>query len=252
MRFSETVKNTDPDLIVSKLHDAWLAKNDDAVYNQDAIDLAVRELTAKQRDRTGTLSASSLGECNRYQQFVFLGMPRLPPDQKNAMKMHNGSFMHLRWQMAGLSAGWLKAAEVTVRSDEYRIQGTMDGVLYDDSILELKSINNNGFGRVQAFGPLNPHLFQMATYMMCTPRTSGVFIYENKDTQEYREVVVTEDELPILQAKLRADSLWAHIEKKELFEPLNDCIDKKGWKYNSCPFRDRCLKIHKWEEVTGE
>jgi len=250
MKFSETVKLTDPNLAISKRHDAWLAKNDHPQYSGLALSFAQKVLTAPERKRKGTVSASSLGECRRYQQFVFLGMPKLPPEQKNAMKMHNGSFMHLRWQMAGLTEGWLKDAEVPVHNEQYGLIGTMDGLVYDGSICELKSINLNGFRTISTFGPLTPHLFQMATYMLCTGRKTGRFIYECKDNQEYKEIPVRAAEMPIWEAKVQAELIWQEIGVKRLFEPLNKCIDKTGWKYNSCPFKDRCLAIHEWEEAT--
>lgn len=250
MRFSETMKLTDPGLVVSQRHDAWVVGNDaHPVYSMRAMEFAYTQLSKVDRVRKGTLSASSLGECEREQQFTFIGMPKLPPDEKNAAKMQNGAFMHLRWQMEGLSEGWLAEAEVPLAQNEYRLNGTLDGVLYDNSVLELKSINMNGFGRVQAFGPLTPHLFQMATYMLCTTAQQGVFIYECKDNQEYKEIPVSREELSIEMAQLKASHMWGLIAKKELVEPLEKCIDRTGWKYNSCPYRDRCLGIHRWEEV---
>lgn len=249
MRFSETIKHVDPGLVISRRHEDWIVQNDHPVYNQHALELAAHELSKKDRVRRGTLSASSLGECERYQQFVFMGMPKLPMDAKNAAKVQNGSFMHLRWQMEGLTAGWLAQAEVPVKSDAYHLMGTMDGVNYDGSILELKSINSNGFSRVAAFGPLHPHLFQMATYMLCSAREKGVFLYENKDTQEYTEVVVDPDDLPMTEVLIKAEKMWESTQRKVLSEPLSDCMDKKGWKYNSCPFRDRCLFVYDWAEA---
>ena len=252
MRFSETVKMTAPNLVVSRRHDAWLMENDHPVYSNRAKAFAQHVLSARDRVRKGTLSASSLGECQREQQFTYLGMPKLPPDQKNAMKMQNGSFMHLRWQMAGLTEGWLSQAEVPIGQNQFRLSGTMDGVLYDDSVLELKSINTNGFSRVTTFGPLIPHLYQMATYMLVTKRKKGVFIYECKDTQEYKEIIVGREDLPLDEVEHLALEMWINIGARELVEPLNKCIDKTGWKYNSCPYRDRCLSIHTWEEASGE
>ena len=249
MRFSETVAHTAPDLVISRRHEDWITENDRPVYNHQALSLAAHELAKKDRVRTGTLSASSLGECERYQQFVFMGMPKLPMDAKNAAKVANGSFMHLRWQMEGLTAGWLAQAEVPVKSDAYHLMGTMDGVNWDGSILELKSINSNGFSRVGAFGPLHPHLFQMATYMLCSAREKGVFLYENKDTQEYTEIVVDPDDLPMTEVLMKAEKMWESTQRKVLSEPLSDCMDKKGWKYNSCPFRDRCLFVYDWAEA---
>lgn len=249
MKFSETIKHADSELIVSKRHEAWIAKNDHPMYSPAALDLAMAQLGKTDRKREGTISASSLGECKRYQQFVFIGMPKLLPDAKNLAKMHNGSFMHLRWQMEGLTEGWLQMAEVAVRSEAYHLMGTMDGVLYEGSILELKSINSNGFSRVSTFGPLIPHLFQMATYMLCSARELGVFIYENKDTQEYTEIIVDPDDLPMTESVIQAERMWESTQKQKLYEPLSDCMDQKGWKYNSCPFRDRCLWVYNWDEV---
>jgi hypothetical protein len=249
MRFGETVKLTAPDLVISRRHDAWLMQNDHPAYSERALRFAHMALTKPDRVRVGTISASSLGECPRAQQFVYLGMPQLPPDQKGAMKMQNGFFMHLRWQMAGLTEGWLSRAEVPIGTNHYNLSGTMDGICYDDSVLELKSINMNGFGRVQTFGPLLPHLFQMATYMLVTQRERGIFLYECKDNQEYKEIVLRADELPLAEAAEQAEVMWQSVRQQALFEPLNKCIDKEGYLYHSCPFRDRCLSIHRWEEV---
>jgi hypothetical protein len=250
MRFAETIKLNASNLAVSRRHDAWLEKEDHPVYSDRALAFAMVQLGGKDRVRTGTLSASSLGECRRYQQFVYAGMRKLPHDQKNAMKMQNGAFMHLRWQMAGLTEGWLVEAEVPVQSDTFHLQGTMDGIVYDQSILELKSINMNGFSRVQTFGPLVPHLFQMATYMLCTGRERGVFIYECKDNQEYKEIPVGLEDVPLDEAKQRAHGMWESVQAQRLDEPLEKCIDRTGYLYKSCPFRDRCLTIHGWGEVT--
>jgi hypothetical protein len=249
MRFAETIKLADPELVVSRRHEEWLALSDHPVYSHEALAFAQRQLHAKDRLRQGTVSASSLGSCARAQQFIFLGMPKLQPEVQSLARMLNGSFMHLRWQMGGISAGWLHAVEVPVGTNPLRLSGTMDGIVYDGSVLELKSINRNGFGRVQTFGPLVGHLFQMATYMLCTKRTKGVFIYECKDTQEYKEIVVNRDDLPMSEAERKAVALWDSIEKKVLYEPLDKCIDRQGYIYNSCPFRDRCLQIYTWEEA---
>jgi hypothetical protein len=249
MKFGETIKLVDPGLVVTRRNDAWLVENDHPVYSTLALSFAHKALQQRDRKRKGTISASSLGECARYQQFVFLGMPKLPMDPRNVLKVTNGAMMHLRWQMAGLTEGWLRDAEVPVHDELLKLTGTMDGLLYEGSILELKSINLNGFSRVKTYGPLIPHLFQMATYMLCTEISRGVFIYECKDNQEYEEIVVNAADLPLEEAAMRAGAMWAHLNREELYEPLEKCIDQDGWVYRSCPFRDRCLKIHTWEEA---
>ena len=251
MKFSQTVKLTAPELIISRRHEDWVVKNDaHPSYTNRAREFAAAALNHADRIRKGTVSASSLGGCAREQQFVFMGLPKLAPEAQAAMRMQNGSFMHLRWQMEGLSEGWLMQAEVPVPRNPYQLSGTMDGLLWDGSILELKSTNANGFSRVGAFGPMLPHLFQMATYMLCTGYMKGVFLYENKDTQEYKEIVVDGKDLPLLEVIDKSMAIWSAINTQELAEPLEKCIDREGWQYNSCPFRDRCLGIHKWEEAS--
>jgi len=249
MKFSETIKHTGPDLVVSKRHEQWLADNDHPTYSTLAVSFATKTFTGRDRERKGTVSASSLGECQRAQQFEFLGMPKLPPSAQSVMRMHNGAMMHLRWQMEGLTEGWLKDAEVPVYQEALGLRGTMDGIAYEGSIVELKSINSNGFRRVQSYGPLTPHLFQMATYMLCTGRKKGSFIYECKDNQEYQEFVVGPHDVPLVEARYRARDLWAEIDGRRLVEPLTKCLDQEGWVYQYCPFRDRCLQIHDWGEV---
>lgn len=251
MKFSETLTKTDPGLMISPRHDQWLMHNDHPIYTATAVSFAVKMLQSRDRDRTRSLSASGLGDCARYQQFVWLGMRKLPPTPTQALKMHNGAFMHLRWQMAGLTEGWLADAEVPVHHETLKLRGTMDGLLEGGSILELKSINANGFRRVQTFGPLVPHLFQMATYVLCTMRKKGVFLYECKDNQEYVEIPVTPADLPMIEARARAENILAAVERRELYEPLSKCLDQEGWVYNSCPFRDRCLKIRNWDEAVA-
>jgi len=126
MKFSEVVKNNAPDLVVSRRHEEWLARNANPVYSDRALDFAAHQLAVLPRVRKGTISASSLGGCKRKQQFEYIGMPQLPMDTKGALKVQNGMFMHLRWQMAGLTEGWLLEAEEPVpaaRSSTY-IDGT--------------------------------------------------------------------------------------------------------------------------------
>ena len=64
-------------------------------------------------------SASSLGLLSDdRQEFTWLGWCEMAPSPKTAQIFHNGNFMHLRWQMAGLTAGWLKDAEVPVPAND--------------------------------------------------------------------------------------------------------------------------------------
>lgn len=257
MKFGDLAKyKIDSDLVISPRHEQWLAKNANPVYSKRALDFGVEQLAlqAKPRDRRGTVSASSLGSCRRRQQFTFIGMPELPPSAKTAQIFQNGTFMHIRYQMAGLTEGWLADAEVAVGRNKYWLSGTQDGIAYDGSVVELKSANSNSFNRVMTFGPLAGHPFQVGTYVLTTDAEKGVLLYENKDTQDFKEFVLTRDELPLREIQEINDKLWDQIEQRELVEPLDDCLAKTGYKYTGCPFRKDCLKVRTWgeaEEIAG-
>ena len=250
MKFSELMRVTRDDLVVSPLHDEWLAHNANPVYSPDALHFMSGEMAKVGRKRKSTVSASALDSCRRRQEFTYLGWPEMAPSPKTAQIFHNGSFMHLRWQMAGITAGWLKEAEVPVPAHPtLNIKGTMDGVLYEGSILELKSINSNGFAKVSTFGPAKNHKIQVGTYMYLCGVDKGVIIYEDKNTQEYREFVVTMT--PDLEDLVNesAETIWKLITMEELAPPLTDCEAQIGFRYMTCPYRDRCLGVKTWTEA---
>ena len=251
MKFSELVKyKHDTDLLISKRHDAWMRENSNPVYSEQALEFAREALAAqaRPRDRRGTISSSSLGTCWRKQQFTFLGVPEEPPPPKLAGIFQNGTFMHIRWQMAGLTEGWLQAVEVPVGDNPYRLSGTMDGIAYEDSVVEFKSCNSNAFRQVLSFGPQHGHEYQLGTYLLTSGRNKGVFVYEDKNTQEYTEIVRDIEQLPLDEVAAGASEIWEKIDNQVLAEPLDECLAKSG-KYNTCPFRKVCLPIMEWEDA---
>ena len=252
MKFSELSKyRIDSDLVVSARHEKWLSENSNPVYSEKALDFAVDalEAQAKPRDRRGTISASSLGYCRRKQQFTYIGMPELPPTPKTAGIFQNGTFMHIRWQMAGLTEGWMRDAEVPVGRNDYGLSGTQDGIADDDSVIELKSTNSNGFNRVMTFGPLGGHPFQVGTYVLTTGAEKGVLIYENKDTQDFKEFVLYRDDLPLDEIEVINDKLWEKVAGQELLDMLPECEIKTGYKYAGCPFRNVCPAMKSWKQA---
>lgn len=61
-------------------------------------------------------------------------------------------------------------------------------------VLEIKSINSRGFAQVKKNGPKPEHIWQANIYANALSDIKGViFIYENKDTQEWEEFVLPLD-----------------------------------------------------------
>lgn len=251
MKFGEILKQTRPGLVVSPRHEAWMAINSNPVYSPEALAFGAKEMLkqATPRDRRGSVSASSVGKCIRQQQFTYLGMPEGTMTAKGAQILLNGTFMHIRWQMAGLTEGWLVRAEVPVGRNHLTLDGTIDGIAYDGSVVEFKSINTHGFSSVQTFGPRKDHVFQVVTYMVATGAEKGSIIYEDKNTQEYSEHIVLMDDEHREMVAQQADNVWSAINDHELVEPLSKCIDKEGYVYKFCPFHQICLQTKSWEHA---
>lgn len=244
------IKTEQQILPVSRRHDAWMAANSNPAYSAPAVDFAMKALSTPPRKREGTVSASSLNSCVRRQQFTFLGMPEALPDPRVSQILQNGQFMHLRWQMAGITEGWLTAPEVTIRKpNKWNLTGTMDGLLYNDYNLELKSINSNGFGQVRTFGVKDDHYSQVGTYMVVEDLEASSVIYEDKNTQEYTEIVVHRDATMEKKVEASADRIWSAINERSLAEPLAACEDRTGYRYTGCPFRQFCLETKNWNHA---
>lgn len=251
MKFGEMIKAHRPGLVVSPHHDLWMKNNGNPNYSSEAIKFGTAQLRAQAvpRDRSGTYSASSLNSCRRRQQFTFLGMPELPPTARTAAIFQNGTFMHIRYQMAGLTEGWMLAAEVPVGNNDQGLSGTQDGIAYEGSVVELKSTNSHGFNRVMSFGALEGHAFQVGTYVLTTGAKQGVLLYENKDTQDYKEIVLERADLPLDEIEVIAEQLWKKTAGKELADMLPECRVKTGYKYAGCPFRKDCPVVKEWDQA---
>ena len=251
MKFGTLGKATRPGLVVSPRHDKWMEQNSNPTYTQEALDFGREQLAlqAKPRDRRGTYSASSLNTCKRKQQFTFIGLPELAYNAKTAGIFQNGTFMHIRWQMAGLTEGWMARAEVPVPKNDLGLSGTIDGISDESDVIELKSIHTNGFSNVATFGAKEDHIYQAGTYVACTDAERAIFIYEDKNTQEYKEIVLKRSELPIAEITENAQRLWDATDKRKLHEPLSSCEDREGWRYTGCPFRAQCLGIRDWDHA---
>lgn len=244
----KAVKN---DLPVTLRHERWLAENANAHYSPEALQFAQDVLSGAiggHRYRQQSFRSSGQGSCRRKRVFAFIGMQPLPDnDTARTVFLHTGSFMHLKWQMAGLTAGWLTQAEVPAYNPVLNLTGTMDGLVYDGSLFEFKSINHRGFGWVMKEGPKPDHLMQTTAYEALDPEIEATsVVYEDKDTGEWREFRSPRDPQRMGEFVRELEDLNRHITSQQLPPILPDCSTQEGRVYRQCPFRDRCLKIKGW------
>lgn len=250
MSLKESIKAVQNDLPITMRHEIWLTENANPKYSDEAIAFAedqLRGITGSNRLRKKMFRASAAHDCSRKQVFKFIGMPTKEEiESKLSGIFQTGNFMHLKWQMSGMTEGWLVRAEVPVDRPEFNAGGTMDGVMYTGGGFEYKTINDRGFGRVTTFGPMEGHLAQVDNYMFLGELDHFSIVYENKNTAEWREFKVERDEKRMTETKENFERLNEFVEAKALPMILPVCKSKEGPIYRQCPFREICLTTRGW------
>ena len=246
----ELIRASQDDLPITVRHERWLKTSHNPKYSDKAIEFA-RSVLAKEvgggRSRITKFRGSGTGHCNRRRIFSALGMPEKDTiDSQLASIFHTGNFLHLKWQMAGLTEGWLVQAEIPVGLEELEIAGTMDGLIYDNSMFEFKSINANGFRNVMSSGPKSEHVAQVHVYMLMANLDKASILYENKDSQDWREFVINRDDALMDKIITDLDYLNECLDVEELPPILDSCAEQVGSVYRHCPYSNVCLGISSW------
>lgn len=260
MSLSKRLKRyADSDLLVSPRLEDWLSHNPNMEFSPEVIEKALRaELGTPQRDRTMTFSASARGACSRAQVFYFTpvqAIPRMNPDLH--AKFHDGTFRHLRWQMWLLQSGILDDIEVSASDPANWLTGTIDGVGTVPEGLamthrlgdhrdqpfgwELKGCGTRQFRFIIDEGPRYEHLLQIHAYFLLRPDIRlWSLIYEDKDSQEWKEFVVARNASILDEVNREIKQLRAYVEQSCLPPILDECAKKQG-RYRTCEFAHDCL-----------
>jgi len=92
--------------------------------------------------------------------------------------------------------GILKDRELPVKLDSPPLSGRIDFIIqhgeHGPMPVELKSINNLGFGKLTS-APKPEHLVQLQLYLSLWPVQYGTVLYENKDNQDLKAFLVEYD-----------------------------------------------------------
>lgn len=251
MSLKDMIKATQRELPITMRHETWMTNtHGNPVYSERALTFAAEALAGEagsQRRRKKMFRASAAGQCQRKQVFSYINMPQADSvDSKLASIFTTGNMLHLKWQLAGLTEGWLVEAEVPVDRPELNAGGTMDGLTYMGGGFEFKTINSRGFASVMQFGPKTIHVLQVHHYMFLGNLNHFSVIYENKDTGEWKEFFVQRDEALIDQSRTSLETLNASLESKRLLPVLPDCETREGQMFRTCPFRNICLETKMW------
>jgi CRISPR/Cas system-associated exonuclease Cas4 (RecB family) len=229
------------------------------------IDWLYQEIEAAYLDEVGqpkitkkeTFSPSSIGyghgRCPRYWYMAFDGkhMFTSKTDARGMSIMMNGTKTHDRIQGVMIKRGIMLEAESEIKIADPPIRGYIDGKIKLPSgetvpVIEIKSTNANGweFRRV-AGKPTAQHRLQILIYLKATGSTKGVFLYENKDTQEILLIPVdlTEENNQIIEDVFS----WLREVRKaweDQILPMRPARAKNAVICKTCPLYDPC-----WNEL---
>lgn len=239
--------------VVTGPHVEWLERLEhEQVPNLKAIRHVVKVLLRQYKHpRKGRFSPSNMGECPRRILLSFAGAPELQVDIDNQEMMDHGSFGHLKWQIEGLTMGYMKEAEVWVHDEDLMTGGSIDGVLFDDSLFELKTAAMSVYNRivVDLRQPKYENLLQVAIYFLLTGETRASVVYENRGIGDFHEFRVEADAKIEKEVIRRLASYKRYAEDDALPPMLDQCEQRIGTVYRRCPFRQVCPIPKKLSDV---
>lgn len=241
--------------VVSPQHARWITQPEkDQQFTPAAIARGLEVLQGKhQAERSNRFSASGLDQCPRRQIFSYMGLPQVPPDIQGADIMRSGTAAHFWIMLEGLSAGWLIEAEIFYRDDNYRLGGTLDGIISDASIWEYKSVSSGIFRDVtldagnafqttdeKTLGPKYGHRLQLEAYELLTGMELKSLFYQHRDFGAYKEYRLGPDD--VVREKLidLLDRLNAHIDDNTLPPMYESCERGTGDVFKKCPYNEVC------------
>jgi hypothetical protein len=140
-----------------------------------------------------TFSPSTIGyghgNCPRYWYYAFTGAEFVETTTAQGLaNMQNGSMAHDRIQKVIGGVDRPTDFEVEIKNEDPPIRGYVDVVMDWDGeevIGEIKTAKEEVYAiRQSSMKPSSNHLLQLLIYMKIRKASQGVFIYENKNTQE--------------------------------------------------------------------
>ena len=158
----------------------------------------VEESYLKQRRPGGftqkkTFSPSSIGyghgNCPRYWYYAFTGAEFVEATTAQGLaNMQNGSMAHDRIQKVIAGIDRPTEFEIEIKNDDPPIRGYADLIMDwngEEVVGEIKTAKEEVYAhRQSSMKPSGNHLLQLLMYMKIRKAAQGVFIYENKNTQE--------------------------------------------------------------------
>ena len=167
------------------------------------LDLYLLSLNEEDNDRAVNVNApSQIGKCLRQRFYARTGATRDSNaiDARTRRIFDNGTKTHERLQQYLAEQGMLLMDEIPVLNEYYNIQGHTDGLIalskVEKAILEIKSINSNGFSQLKT--AKEEHVQQGLSYVYCVEERRK---YLHETYANLEELEAYKDELMAEYAK---------------------------------------------------
>jgi len=225
-------------------------------FDQNKFAQEIEESYLKQRRPDGftqkkTFSPSTIGyghgNCPRYWNYAFTGAEFVETTTAQGLaNMQNGSMAHDRIQKVIAGIDHKTEFEVEIKNDDPPIRGYVDALIEwggEVVVGEIKTAKEEVYAiRQSSMKPSSNHLLQLLIYMKVLKLSQGVFIYENKNTQELCLIPIKVNDRYIkiideLFAWLR--EVYTAYESKELPKRV---ATKSTPMCKGCPVKDTCWK----------
>lgn len=248
----------EPDPFVAPFHAKWTElREDEQVYSERAIQHGIDVFRKKYKvNRVGRLSPSMLGRCARESLFTYSGVPQLGESQDSRDLMDVGSWDHMKWQMEGLSfpvgAPYMTDVEKFILDRTMRLGGSLDGILLDGSIFELKTVMFSVMNKIMENGAKWEHLKQVAGYWLLSGIPDASLMYYERGSGSYWEVRIVDidkNNRAVEETEAEIETLNNHIDADTLPEMLPDCKLGTGKVFRECKYRKVCPKLHSITEA---
>lgn len=235
-------------LIVTGPHYEWMERLEtEQVPSQAAVAHALRAyMRAYKRPRSGRFSMSGIGGCTRALALGYAGAPQKGIEAGLQEIMDHGTTDHLRWQMEGLTLGYMKEAEKWVYDDDLRVGGSIDAELSNGDVFELKSAAPSVYRRIvdEQRYPKPENIAQGDGYMWALDAPYMSLVYADRSYGNFHEFRIARDATRERELLRRLRSLNRYVDEDDLPPMLPDCEIKWGKTYKECFFRQVCPTVH--------
>lgn len=258
-------------LLVTPRVNKFLKEHGELTLSPDVAQTILELLSVPPRDRSGSFSPSARGNCLRAQALGFLGAPQAPLAPSTLNLFLDGRFRHLRWQALLLQAEVLDVVEIPVPMPAWLAKGSVDGGNIKErwgfelkgTRMNLAHINSayqviyNALDRhiepvVTAKGQYHikmmwKHVHQIYSYRNQLAANGYEFdrfslVYENKETQEWREFVLEPNEWMEDKVTTELKDLHAHVGERRLPKIKDECRPEPD---SNCPYNRICHDPYK-------